>query len=297
LLDDLFEDPQAKAVVFSQWLGTHELIQRRLAQRGWGHVLFTGQVPGDKRGALVQRFHDDPACRLFLATDAGGVGLNLQHAAAIVVNMDLPWNPAVLEQRIGRVHRMGQSRGVLVVNFVGEACIEEGMLSVLAFKKSLFAGALDGGAADVFMQGTRLSQFMRSVEQVSGAISPAAAADEEAAARVPRPDAQQPPAPDESLAADAAVSAPSSRPAADPWGGLLQAGAALLQNLADARAAPEAGAAPVEALFKIEPDPSSGRASVRIPLPPPQVLGDLARALAAWLEQAPPLRTENRNPA
>ncbi len=111
VLDELFEDPSAKAVVFSQWLGTHELIARRLGkadgQRDWGHMLFSGSVPGDKRGALVQQFHEDPACRLFLSTDAGGVGLNLQHAAAVVVNMDQPWDPAVLEQRIGRVHRMG----------------------------------------------------------------------------------------------------------------------------------------------------------------------------------------------
>ncbi len=177
LLDELLEDPAAKAVVFSQWLGTHELIQRRLAMRAqgrqtstWGHVLFTGSVPGDKRGALIETFHNDPDCRLFLSTDAGGVGLNLQHAAAVVVNMDLPWNPAVLEQRIGRVHRMGQSRGVQVVNFVAQGSIEEGMLSVLAFKKSLFAGVLDGGEHEVFLQGTRLSQFMKSVEQVAGAM-------------------------------------------------------------------------------------------------------------------------------
>jgi hypothetical protein len=177
LLDEVLEDPSAKAVVFSQWLGTHELIQRRLVERAqrkqsqtWGHVLFNGSVPGDKRGALVDRFHSDPDCRLFLSTDAGGVGLNLQHAAAVVVNMDLPWNPAVLEQRIGRVHRMGQSRGVQVVNFVGQGSIEEGILSILAFKKSLFAGVLDGGEHEVFMQGTRLSQFMKSVEQVAGAI-------------------------------------------------------------------------------------------------------------------------------
>ncbi|HZE90793.1 MAG TPA: SNF2-related protein, partial [Rhizobacter sp.] len=86
VLDELLEDPTAKAVVFSQWLGTHELIVRRLANgkgkgaghRDWGHVLFNGSVPGDKRGALVDQFHDDPNCRLFLSTDAGGVGLNLQ---------------------------------------------------------------------------------------------------------------------------------------------------------------------------------------------------------------------------
>ena len=59
--------------------------------------------------------------------------------------MDLPWNPAVLEQRIGRVHRLGQKGTVRVVNFVAQGTIEEGMLGVLKFKKSLFAGVLDGG--------------------------------------------------------------------------------------------------------------------------------------------------------
>ena len=173
LLEELFEQPDAKAVVFSQWLGAHEVLMRRLRERGWGHVLFHGGVPADKRGALVDRFVQDPACRLFLSTDAGGVGLNLQHAAATVVNRDLPWNPAKLEQRIGRVHRIGQSRGVQVINLVAQGSIEEGMLGVLAFKKSLFAGVLDGGDSAVFMNGTRLSQFTESVDAVNGAMGAA----------------------------------------------------------------------------------------------------------------------------
>src|SRR5262249_42022262 len=102
LLDELFERPGTKAVVFSQWLRMHELWVRRSKGRGGSHVLFHGGVPGPKRKGLVARFHDDPGCRAFLSTDAGGVGLNLQHAS-VVLNLDLPWNPAVLEQRIGRV--------------------------------------------------------------------------------------------------------------------------------------------------------------------------------------------------
>ena len=80
-------------MVFSQWQRTHQLLAKRLNARGWGHVLFHGSVPVAKRGKLIEHFHQDPACRVFLATDAGSVGLNLQHAAAAVVNMDLPWNP------------------------------------------------------------------------------------------------------------------------------------------------------------------------------------------------------------
>jgi superfamily II DNA or RNA helicase len=174
LLAEWFETPDAKVVVFSSWRRTHELIARRLEANGWGYALFHGGVPSERRGALIERFLDDPNCRAFLSTDAGGVGLNLQRAAAIVVNMDLPWNPAVLEQRIGRVHRLGQSRSVQVVNFVAQGTIEEGMLSLLAFKKSLFAGVLDGGDNEVFLNGTRLSRFMESVEEATGAMGEAA---------------------------------------------------------------------------------------------------------------------------
>jgi SNF2 family DNA or RNA helicase len=97
-----------------------------------------------------------------LSTDAGGVGLNLQHAASTIINMNLPWNPAVLEQRIGRVHRLGQAHGVNVVNFVAEGTIEQRMLALFAFKRSLFARVLDGGDSEVFLGGTRLSKFMET---------------------------------------------------------------------------------------------------------------------------------------
>jgi SNF2 family DNA or RNA helicase len=305
VLDELLEDPAAKAVVFSQWLGTHELIQRRLGtaqgQRDWGHVLFSGSVPGDKRGALVERFHTDPACRLFLSTDAGGVGLNLQHAAAVVVNMDMPWNPAVLEQRIGRVHRMGQSRGVQVVNFVGQGSIEEGILAVLAFKKSLFAGVLDGGANEVFLQGTRLSKFMESVEQVAGAMGEAdadtpaeppgaAGSGGTASAAVdvaPTADGVEGVAESAAAAHPGLATAPAGEDAAtrtepaDPWAAILEAGAALLQGLAQERAA---GTSSPAAPIAIERDPVTGKASVRLPLPDTAVMQRLAKAFAPWLQ-------------
>jgi SNF2 family DNA or RNA helicase len=309
LLDEWLEDPAAKVVVFSQWLGTHEIIRRRLARRSWGHVLFHGGVPGEQRGALVERFHNDADCRIFLSTDAGGVGLNLQHAAALVVNLDLPWNPAVLEQRIGRVHRMGQSRGVQVVNLIGQGSIEEGMLGVLAFKKSLFAGVLDGGASEVFLQGTRLSSFMKSVEQVAGAMGVDEGAEEGgqggkdqsptgtrgasgpqdallseanlAPTTAPAVSPEGAPAQSDGSAGaggsdDGAV--PDDGTVADPWADLLQAGAAMLQGLAAQRGP---GAAP---LIRIERDPESGQASLRIPMPDPALLRQLAKALTPWLK-------------
>jgi hypothetical protein len=221
--------------------------------------------------------------------------------------MDMPWNPAVLEQRIGRVHRMGQSRGVQVVNFVGQGSIEEGILSVLAFKKSLFAGVLDGGESEVFLQGTRLSKFMESVEQVSGAMGEAdadMAAEPHAAPGVvgaaPPDSADLPQAQGngsvmapaaasalaveamagEAMEAPAEVATPGAEPA-DPWAALLEAGAALFQGLATARAS--GGAGPAAPPITIERDPVTGQASVRLPLPDPAVLQRLAKAFEPWL--------------
>ena len=262
LLEELLEQPGTKAVVFSQWVRTHELIIRRLQARGWGHVLFHGGVPSDQRPALIDRFNEDPDCRLFLSTDAGGVGLNLQHAAATIFNMDLPWNPAVLEQRIGRVHRLGQRRNVQVVNFIAQGSIEEGMLSVLAFKKSLFAGVLDGGQSEVFLNGTRLSKFMQAVDDVTGAIGTAEAADVPEEAREAEP-----------------VPATEVPAAADPWAPLADAGLALIQSLmpGEAVSATQAGGA------AIERDPVTGRDFLKIPLPQPQTVQRLADALGGLL--------------
>jgi len=169
VLEEIFEQHDTKVVVFSQWLGTHELLQSRLESSKRSHVLFHGRVAPRKRNDMVRQFKDDPDCRVFLSTDAGGVGLNLQNASA-VINMDLPWNPAVLEQRIGRIHRLGQQRPVRVVNFVAQGTIEHGMLSLLSFKQSLFSGVLDKGKDEVFLGGTRLKRFMDSIDKATGAI-------------------------------------------------------------------------------------------------------------------------------
>ncbi len=278
LLDELFEQPGAKAVVFSQWLGMHELLRRRLTGRKWEHVLFHGGVPGPKRKDLVDRFRDDPQCRAFLSTDAGGVGLNLQHAS-IVLNMDLPWNPAVLEQRIGRVHRLGQRQPVRVVNFVAQGTIEEGMLSVLRFKKSLFAGVLDGGETEVFLGGSRLTKFMETVESATSAIPEAMAED---AAEAPEP----PPArPDKAAEADGEEAAPApvvtTTPAADPWTGLLQAGMALLEQFAGA-ARPGAAGGPASSL--VQRDERTGEAYLKVPMPKPEVLDQALQAFQTLLQ-------------
>ncbi|HET9644394.1 MAG TPA: C-terminal helicase domain-containing protein, partial [Burkholderiaceae bacterium] len=288
MLEDLFEQPEAKVVVFSQWVRMHEVIARRLKARGWDHVLFHGGVPGDGRQALIDRFHDDPKCRVFLATDAGGVGLNLQHAAAVLVNMDLPWNPAVLEQRIGRVYRLGQRKNVHVVNFVAQGSIEEGMLSVLSFKKSLFAGVLDGGQSEVFMQGTRLSKFMEAVDEVTGGIGPAEVAEAVKPTEAGRTEVEGADAPP-----PANVSVPASQPTLskdsgpqraqtsveDPWAALIDAGLGFVESLRGGNSGERTPA------IRIEHDAATGRDVLKIPMPQPETMQRLVDAFNTFLNE------------
>jgi SNF2 family DNA or RNA helicase len=271
LLDELLERPGTKVVVFSQWLAMHGLVVKRLAARGVGHAFFHGGLSSPQRKGLIDRFREEPECKVFLSTDAGGVGLNLQHAS-VVVNVDLPWNPAVLEQRIGRVHRLGQTQGVRVVNFVSKGGIEEGMLNVLAFKKSLFEGVLDGGDKEVFLGGSRLNQFMESVEAATTAI-PAHEPQEE-----PREPEATPPAPAEE------ERAPAPAPAAvDPWSGLLQAGMALLSQFAGA-AKPGEPSTQAALSGRVCRDERTGETYLRLPVPPPEVVQQAVGALAALLQ-------------
>jgi superfamily II DNA or RNA helicase len=293
LLAEIFEDPQSKVVIFSQWVRMHELVAWRLEKRKWRHVLFHGGVPGPQRKNLIQQFKEDPQCRLFLSTDAGGVGLNLQNASA-VVNLDLPWNPAVLEQRIGRVHRLGQHRPVRVVHFIAQGTIEEGMLGLLAFKKSLFAGVLDGGQSEVFLGGTKLKRFMESVEKATNSIPAAEEPTDEKAespggvgeGRVGQ--AKHSPTKDSEKSTSAQEeSSPRSSTAAQTWSDVFSAGFSFLEKIQHAlQAGAESGkerplgrstpskkepAAP----SLIEQDPATGRGYLKLPLPEPQVMEKL----------------------
>jgi hypothetical protein len=272
-------------VVFSQWTRTHDIVIRRLEARGLGYVSFHGGVPSDKRPALVERFRDDPACRVFLSTDAGSTGLNLQHASTLV-NMDLPWNPAILEQRIARIHRMGQKRPARIINFVAKGTIEEGMLSVLAFKRSLSAGILDGGSGEISLGGSRLNRFMKDVENVTGRMGEGEAvtlAEErrnivtaDDAGFVEDVNADVNDGAGETVIAEADGAGASPRDSgADPWQALVQVGVQFIAALATAND-PNAPAHPW-----IERDSATGAQNLKMPLPPPKTARQLANALSA----------------
>ncbi|HEX3657908.1 MAG TPA: DEAD/DEAH box helicase [Pirellulales bacterium] len=142
LLEQLFDEQQRKVIVFSEWTTMLDLIEPLLAKRKLGFVRLDGSVPQKQRAELVHRFQTSADCRLFLTSNAGSTGLNLQ-AADTVINVDLPWNPAVLEQRIARAHRMGQKRPVQAFVLVTEQTLEENLLGTIAAKKDLALAALD----------------------------------------------------------------------------------------------------------------------------------------------------------
>lgn len=268
LLGEMFEQPDSKVVVFSQWLRMHELVVDRLQERDWKHVMFHGGVPGPKRKGLVRQFKEDPNCRLFLSTDAGGVGLNLQHANAVLI-LDQPWNPAVLEQRIGRVHRLGQHRPVRVVHFIAKGTIEEGMLALLAFKSAMFTGVLDDGKDEVFLGGTRLKRFMESVEKATGSIPP------------PMPPESMLPEPEPPAAAEVveAIEPPTS-PQEQVWADVVNAGMSLLGKLGQALGsgrpdkAPGTPGDPVSGLPGgiVARDDATGGQYLKLPMPEPETV-------------------------
>jgi superfamily II DNA or RNA helicase len=142
LLEQLIAEEDRKIVLFSEWTTMLNLIEPFLEDRKLRYVRLDGSVPQKKRQGLIHQFQKEPDCKLFIATNAGAVGLNLQ-AANTVINIDLPWNPALLEQRISRAHRMGQKRPVQVFLLVTEDTLEEKLLGTLSAKHALALAALD----------------------------------------------------------------------------------------------------------------------------------------------------------
>ena len=173
LLEELLAEPERKIVLFSEWTRMLDLIEPIVERNGAEFVRLDGKVPQKKRQALVRQFMTDPDCRMFLTTNAGSVGLNLQ-AADTVVNVDLPWNPAVLEQRIGRAHRMGQKRHVQVFLLITEQTIEEDMLKTLSAKQDLALASLDiGSKVSEVMMKSGVEELKRRLEVLLGSKSAA----------------------------------------------------------------------------------------------------------------------------
>jgi hypothetical protein len=228
-----------------------------------GYVLLHGGVPGKDRKALLDRFRDDPVCRVFLSTDVGGTGLNLQ-TADTVINLEPPWNPAVLEQRIARVHRLGQHRPVQVINLVTRDSIEERVLKTLALKRTLFDGVFTGASDEVSFASLGQRAFLDTVRDLVATPPPGL------------PPTPAPPTP---------VPVP---PAADPMQTLVRAGVQFLEALAAVLSANGANGAAGPAPPVVGTDARTGKPVLQLPLPPPEVLQRGAAALQAIVKKVAP---------
>ncbi len=131
----LLRDFPDKMVIFTQFRGTQALLQERLAEAGESVAIFHGGLPRLEKEAAIRKFQG-PA-RILVSTDAGSEGRNLQFCNA-VCNFDLPWNPMKIEQRIGRLSRIGQTRDVYVFNLAAADTLEAAMLYLLEAKIAMF---------------------------------------------------------------------------------------------------------------------------------------------------------------
>lgn len=286
ILSEVFESGDEKVVVFSQWERMARLVAAELDKLGVRYEYLHGGVPSDRRKTLMENFTELPESRVFISTDAGSTGLNLQ-VASVVINMDLPWNPAVLEQRIARIYRIGQQRNIQVLNLVAPHSIEERMLSTLDFKTSLFEGILDNGEDCVFLENSKLDKIMESISSVVDLSSSDGAEEEPGAVCVGE---QEEPSASPDLAAetargaepdlfafasDAAEKESGGQPQVSDAGKLVEQGLSFFGTLAQTLKSPEATSRLVDEL--VEEDRTTGKTTLRIPVPDKECVADLLR--------------------
>ncbi|HEY4221702.1 MAG TPA: DEAD/DEAH box helicase, partial [Myxococcota bacterium] len=168
LVRKLVVTEKRKVVIFSQWRRMLQLVAWAcgdvLADAGLRAAFFTGDEGQKRRTQNLVDFHDDDRVRVLFATDAGGVGLNLQRAASACILLEVPWNPAVLEQRIGRIHRNGQRRPVDAFHIVTDGGIEARMRELVGDKRALFTGLFD--SVDDTVQFSRDGTFLSRLESI-----------------------------------------------------------------------------------------------------------------------------------
>src|SRR5260221_5528126 len=143
-LERIFDGhPQEKVVIFTQFIETQEFLAAAVKQSGYTVSMFNGRMGLDEKEESVRRFRE--ADQILISTEAGGEGRNFQFCH-LMVNYDLPWNPMRVEQRIGRLDRIGQNRPVRIYNLFSEYTVEERVLEVLERRIGLFqesVGSLD----------------------------------------------------------------------------------------------------------------------------------------------------------
>ena len=159
----LAEDPRHKVVVFSYWRGMVALMTTYLAQHG--AAAYHGGLNAPQKDATAQRFNTDPDCRVLVATDAGGYGLDLP-AGSHMVHLDLPWSAGAYIQRCGRIIRLSSEwSSVIIANLLTEGTVEEFMWDGLGDKLAIASAVLDGEGFDatgqLTLQADQLLKFLK----------------------------------------------------------------------------------------------------------------------------------------
>ncbi|MEN8119219.1 MAG: DEAD/DEAH box helicase [Bacteroidota bacterium] len=156
-----------KIIIFSEWKRMNNIIAKMLRENDIGFVELNGSIPVKKRGNLIKEFEENESYRVFISTEAGGSGLNLQ-VADTVINFELPWNPAKKNQRIGRIDRIGQkNQNLTVISFITKNSIETKIAGGLVLKQNLFDGVLspDSTTEIVDFSEKGRSQFLKQLEE------------------------------------------------------------------------------------------------------------------------------------
>ncbi|MFT5700168.1 MAG: SNF2 family DNA or RNA helicase [Desulforhopalus sp.] len=168
ILEELIKQNGRKVVIFSEWTTMTMLIGKDLSRRSIPFVELSGKVPVKKRQALIDEFNTNHDCKVFLSTDSGGTGLNLQ-AADCVINFELPWNPAKMNQRIGRINRIGQkAKCINVINLIAKYSIEERIMAGIKLKGDLFSGVFDGGQDEVLLSREKRQEMVDQLRLMIG---------------------------------------------------------------------------------------------------------------------------------
>lgn len=209
ILEELCIDGGRKVVVFSQWERMTAMAQDVARELGLGSVRLHGGVPSNKRGDLIDKFMEDPSIQVFFSTDAGGVGLNLQAATALV-NLDVPWNPAVVDQRVARVHRLGQKEPVQVIHLVAENAYETRVLELVGGKRMLFNNVVKDDATEDVV-GVSRKGIEAALETLQGQKRPDASGGGD-----PEEGQEQPPVAEAALVAPEPEPEPESVPVLPP---------------------------------------------------------------------------------
>ncbi len=169
-----------KIIIFSEWIKVHKLIGKMLRDNNIGFVELNGKVPVKMRGDLIRKFETNPTSKVFLSTEAGGSGLNLQ-VADTLINFELPWNPAKKNQRIGRIDRLGQKSDKLTIyNLITRNSIEQQIAAGLLVKQNLFEGVLNSSSSTDFVDFSKKgrSQFIDQLEEFIDATETEEAAEQ-----------------------------------------------------------------------------------------------------------------------